>query len=357
MALGPSSLVPFRLLGVVAVAVACCSTHADASSRHQTVHATVGAADGSGRVATPGAPVIVGPTEPRSSFTEALVSVNADVPAGAIASVDMRIRDTDGAWSPWLFVMDWSGQGGSLRSAPKITESSLGRVDVDYFKSARPMSAAQVRITAEGGAVEVSSVALTFTSAAPSDDGHAGIPVGRAVEPVELAVPFRSQRAEDPTIAGRICSPTSVAMVLEYHGITVPTQHAADTIYDPRHDLFGNWPRAVQGAYAFGAPGYLTRFDRWDAVRETLASGSPIIASIRVRAGQLDAAPYPSTAGHLIVITGLDGEGNVIVNDCAATTPDAGKRLLYPMADMETVWFAGSNGTAYVLTPPGSEHR
>lgn len=341
----------------MAVAIACCATHAVGASRHQTVHASLGAADGTGRLATPGAPLFVDAIEAHSPFTEALVSVNAHVPPKAIASVDMRVRDVEGTWSPWLFVMDWSGRGGSLESGSKITESSLGRVDVDYFKGTRPMSAAQVRVTAAGGAVEVSSVALTFTFGGPRDDGHALNANGRAVERVELAVPFRSQRAEDPTIAGRICSPTSVAMVLEYHGITVPTQLAADTIYDPRHDLFGNWPRAVQGAYSFGGPGYLTRFDRWDAVRETLASGSPIIASIRVRAGQLDAAPYPSTAGHLIVITGLDGEGNVIVNDCAATTPDAGKRLLYPMVDMETVWFAGSNGTAYVLKPPGREPR
>lgn len=328
--------------------LACVAMHAApamAASRHQTARAI----EGGGERAAPGEPIVSGVVEADQPFTEALISINVGVPDGARASAELRVRDAEGAWSPWLFVMDWAGHGAAIDDGVKITKSSLGRIDVDYFKSAEPMAAAQVRIAAEGGTVTVADVSLTFTSV-----GAAAGVTHRQVDAIELTVPFRSQRAEDPTIAGRICSPTSVAMVLEYHGITVPTQHAADTIYDPRHDLFGNWPRAVQGAYSMGGPGYLTRFDDWHAVRETLAAGSPIIASIRVRAGQLDAAPYDSTAGHLIVITGLDGEGNAIVNDCAASNADSGKRLLYPMADMETVWFAGSNGTSYVLLPPGA---
>ena len=61
-------------------------------------------------------------------------------------------------------------------------------------------------------------------------------------------MPFRSQKVERKEIRGRICSPTSVSMVLAYRGVDRPTEEVAQTIFDESNRIFGNWPRAVAGA-------------------------------------------------------------------------------------------------------------
>ncbi|MGE3182339.1 MAG: N-acetylmuramoyl-L-alanine amidase-like domain-containing protein, partial [Phycisphaerae bacterium] len=57
-------------------------------------------------------------------------------------------------------------------------------------------------------------------------------------ERIKLDVPFFSQRTEKPEIAGRICSPTSVAMVMAYHGVTKPVAEVAAAAYDQAHDIY-----------------------------------------------------------------------------------------------------------------------
>lgn len=294
-------------------------------------------------------------------FKEALVSWNIRLTPTQAAVMDVRVeRETEAGRevSPWLSLASWRGARASAEPEWGPTRFEGGRIDVDYFVSDQTWQriAYRVRLLDAAGAgarpASLERVDITATLDAPSPNGGDAADSGGRVA---LYVPFRSQMTEREEIAGRICSPTSVAMVLAYHGADTPVLRAAEVIYDARHDLYGNWPRAVQGAFEMGVGGYLTRFDDWRSVRETLANGTPIIASIRVKEGELPEAPYPKTAGHLIVITGLDGAGGVLVNDPAVADPQAG-RLVYPMRAMEQVWMRGSKGTAYVLTgPAGAE--
>ena len=59
-------------------------------------------------------------------------------------------------------------------------------------------------------------------------------------------------------------------------------------------------------------------------IRAEIAAGRPVIVSIRAREGELAGAPYESTGGHLIVITGFDERGDVHVNDPATADPARG---------------------------------
>jgi hypothetical protein len=140
-------------------------------------------------------------------------------------------------------------------------------------------------------------------------------------------------------------------MVLEYRGVRRPTREVARRVYDPIHEIYGNWPRNVQAAYTLGVPGYLTRFREWREVEAAIARGQPLVASIRAGKGQLRDAPYPSTDGHLLVIVGFDADGRVLVNDPAASSPEGVPRA-YPRSEMEGVWLR-HGGTAYVLLPAG----
>ena len=164
---------------------------------------------------------------------------------------------------------------------------------------------------------------------------------------MSLDVPARSQQVEAPDLASRICSPTSVAMVLEAGGVNIPTAEVAALAYDADHDIYGNWPRAVQAAFQAGVPGTLVRLSSWRAVQHFLEAGVPLIISVGAEPGQLQGAPYESTAGHLLVLRGLTPGGDVLVNDPAAATPDEVPRT-YRREDLELCWMR-RGGVAYAI--------
>lgn len=289
-------------------------------------------------------------TSSAQPFHDLLTSWNFDAPTGTGFTVEIAVKSANDPWSDWLFVGDW----GDVPVLPKATTCDGGKVDTDFFRGEKHFDAARVRVRAfakDGAAkreVAIDRLALCFS------DRDAKTPCSRAAPSsrpaIALDVPFRSQRTDKPEIAGRICSPTSLSMVLAYRGVDRPTGDVAARAYDAANDIYGNWPRNVQAAYSFGVPGYLTRFACWSDVEDMLAIGQPVIASIGVKEGELAGAPYAKTGGHLIVITGFDADGSVRVNDPAAT--DAAKGVLvYRRADMQKVWL-DRGGTAYVLTRP-----
>ena len=144
-------------------------------------------------------------------------------------------------------------------------------------------------------------------------------------------------------------------MLLAYRGVDASTAEVARRSFDPFHDIYGNWNRAIQAAYSFGVPGRLERIQSWERVEELLAEGQPLILSIAAKAGQLRNAPYASTSGHLLVLCGFDDANNALVNDPAAATAGLGQ-LAYARADLETVWMA-RGGTTYVLQATKPQER
>lgn len=299
-------------------------------------------------------------------FQELVASWNVHVPAGAGMCFELRVReDSSAPWTPWMYVGDW-GQAlpptlylrradpGGPRvdfTAPRTVKVPGGELVVDYFKSDTRWTRAQYRVRTHVANPEVPQivrlrrVALCFSR---RGDGSISAGSPRAARE-RLAVPFRSQKAEKAELAPRICSPTSLAMVMAFHGVEVPTTQVAQRCFDSTHDIFGNWPRAVQSAYSFGLPGYVARFASWSEVESRLAARQPLVISIAAGVGELSGAPYPATEGHLLVLAGLDGAGGALVCDPAA--PDAASGVTtYKLSELERVWMA-RGGTAYVLAP------
>jgi hypothetical protein len=318
------------------------------STRHHLVVDEVAGADASsGRVAgpSPGVPR-VGPAYDVPACVHVLASCNASVPAGSGLALEVRVaRSAESEWSPWLHLFEW---GDVPAGHERRLASDGARVDVDYLVLDAPVRRVQYRLHAFGAGVAVERVALC--TSAPGGATPATPRPAPRVAAAPLDVPQRSQRSAPAELAPRICSPTSLAMVLEHHGSAHATVDVARLAFDPRHDLYGNWPRAVQTAHVLGRDALLVRFDDWDAVATVVGSGLPVIASIGVRAGQLDGAPYDSTSGHLVVLCGFDGAGDVVVNDPAAAPPEPVRRV-YRREQFERVWM-DRGGTAYVLFPP-----
>jgi len=325
-----------------------------------------------------------GPPARVAAFTEALMSWNLILPPGTGVRCEIRVgREREGEpsaieWTPWLFV----GTAGDVplprASVQSFTfdDGTRAKVEIDAVVLSAPAQHVQWRVAAVrgrfvaglsgavdhglGSPVVLSRLALCTTR----EEGDVAIPAAVAIDPAavrELAVPFRSQVTEDPRIAGRVCSPTSVAMALAFARARSadpevpppsdpgrPVMDVCTRAYDAHFDLFGNWPRNIQAAFELGEPGWLMRISDWPEAHAFIARGIPLIASIRAKPGELRGAPYDGTDGHLIVIVGFTREGDAIVLDPAVETAGRARRI-YRHEDLERVWFEGSAGTTYVI--------
>ncbi|MBU6414481.1 MAG: C39 family peptidase [Planctomycetes bacterium] len=282
-------------------------------------------------------------------------SFNANVASGSTLLMELRVRfrqefntTVPSEWTPWVRIA-WAGKKPAAKQS--LLDDRLGSVEIDELRLKRKTDRMQVRLRLESD--DRNAVATVSRIDIPIANRYYG-DVERGAEkiaPIDIPVPFRSQKTSDGSLSGRLCSPTSVAMVLAYYGVDATVEEVAKKCYDPEYDIYGNWPRNIQAAYEFGVPGSLVRMQSWREVGKILETGQPLIISIRAERGELRGAPYDATEGHLIVLRGMDEFGNLIVNDPACGTAEDGKRA-YRRSDLTKVWLKATNGTAYLLGTP-----
>jgi len=242
------------------------------------------------------------PSEP--ALTELLPSWSVDAPAGTGVRFSARTRDAgSGDWSPWLDYGYW----GEVPPPADPEAFDGGKVLVDILELEAPADAWQVR--ADLFAYDLGATPtlrrVSVASRSPAEDaGH-----GEAGWHGVLDVPFIPQVLGGDRLKSEICSPTSVAMALAFHGVEVGVAENALATFDREHGLFGNWNRAVARANQLGAKAHLERFAWWDRVAGHLAAGRVVVASVNYADGQAPSFIDNATTGHLIVIRGLTPEG------------------------------------------------
>lgn len=302
-------------------------------------------------------------------FDYVVPSWNADCPKGTWIRVELqaRLEDSD-AWTSWYEIATWGDPDTVRRIAADAAtrKDAHGRVNEDILELKSPSTRLRYRVTLHTERPEVTPVVTLLAVAA--------LNTKQEVEPddskgpawgVEVPADFRSQLVENADISWRICGPTSVAMALTAHGISVPTATVADACWDGVNRIYGNWPFMAAAASRLmreqadrlkPRPGrkpaciaFVAFPPDWKGVEEEILNGNPCILSIRYGRDELKGAPSRSSDGHLILVRGFTDDGNVICCDPAAWTEEKG-RIVY---DRKELHAARHGGPVIVIRPYG----
>lgn len=290
---------------------------------------------------------------PGINFDALIPSWNVTTPSGTWVAIEVQAR-VDGDWTSWYQLGVWaSGADTVSRHSFNGERDGFGEVWTDTLFLDASADAARIRVTlsSEDGVASpvVERLAFAFAKTGVSRGADAG---GEAWG-TKLDVPGRSQMVFDEGEAW--CSPTSTSMILAWwaqqtgndrYDVSVP--EAAAGTWDETYGGNGNWPFNVAYAASRGLTGEVGWFDSIDDIEPWIAAGAPVAISAAWSPGDVDGAPISSTAGHLLVVTGFDANGDVYVNDPAASS-DGGVPRTYDRRQIEAAWLGGSEGVVYLL--------
>lgn len=308
------------------------------------------------------------------AFDELVASWNAETPAGTWIKVEMQARG-GGRETKFYTMMTWASGDTDIRRASLSGQQSVdGDVSTDTFKratGAAPLDSYRLRVTLYRRSGSDATPSIRMLAAMVSSPFKHEIPSAFDGKPIQLQVPTLSQElhaGEFPRYDGggeAWCSPTSIAMVLGALGASPSDDElekfpgpdyadpqvdfAARYTYDWTYKGAGNWPANVAYATRFGLDGFVTRLRSLNEAQQFLAASIPLIASVN---GELPGFLFGRTDGHILVIRGIDANGDVITNDPAAMSNEQ-VRKTYRRADFERVWLGGSGGIVYVIYPRG----
>lgn len=289
-------------------------------------------------------------SEPQAAafrFNNLVLSWNAETPAGTRLEFQVRVGIGE-AVSPWFTMGTWTASGGASAGDQSNT---WGSVDVDTLELRDKSTTFQYKVVFTSkdrtASPRLRSVSLVYSDLTTALSGPS--PVVQEGWARDLAVPQYSQLEQDQAVARQICSPTSLAMVLNFWGATRSVRQVYVGVRDSRTGIFGNWPLNTAYAGELGFDAYVDRFYSVEQLQNEVAQGRPVIISIQFRPGQLDNSPISSTTGHLIVVRGFTPQGDVIVNDPIAPSSSSVRRV-YKRDQLTQVWLK-SGGIVYLVRP------
>ncbi|MBC8101765.1 MAG: C39 family peptidase [Cytophagales bacterium] len=271
--------------------------------------------------------------------------------------LEMRLRlagPSGGSLTPYyvLGVLDGAlGRSASSTEAPRAISPPVALlVDTLVVKNGAVATGFQVRAT---GAGNLRGLAVAHYRR--EDRRYTEGPAVPGAWGTALPVPERAQRnVEEPEIGGEVCSPTSLGMVLEYHGSPYRTLDVARAVYDPETRLYGNWPCNTGAAARLlkgGGWSAVVKMTGFDGLEREIAARRPVVLSHRWERGDLRGAPVSRSNGHLIVVTGFTKDGDLLVNDPAARPGET--RRVYLRRELFRTWQERGEGIAYLLHPLG----
>lgn len=299
-------------------------------------------------------------------------SWTADTPGRTWIEIEARVTTVGGTTSGWYRLGRWAATRAEItRTSIPDQADAHARVDTDRLVAAAGVEFAswQLRITlhrpdGEPAAPTLRSAgAVTRSAPTPSEPSAPGPARGITIE-----VPRLSQRVHAghyPELnggGGAWCSPTCLAMLLDHHG-TGPGPadwawvdpayadpqvcHAARATWDPAFGGCGNWAFNTAYAGSFGLDAHVTRLRSLAEAEEWIAAGVPLVLSVAYRAGEVPGVDY-DTDGHLVMLVGFTEAGDPVMNDPAADSNEA-VRKVFGRRELESAWQRASGGITYVI--------
>ena len=280
---------------------------------------------------------------PGVSFDGLVASWNAATPTGTWVQVEVEAR-VGGSWtSPYVLGVWASGTETIERHSVDGQSDQQGTVYTDtlYLENEADAARITLRLYATGASRPTAS-RLTIAVADTSRDNRGE--VRGTANGIDLAVPSRSQMEFDEGEAW--CSPTTISMMMDFHGVDVSVPEAAEGTWDYTYEGNGNWPFNTAYAASEGLVAEVGWFDSLAQIEDEIVAGRPVAISAAWSNGDIDNAAISSTSGHLLLIDGFTPGGDVYVNDPAAQTSGEVSRV-YTRSQIEAAWLDGSGGVVY----------
>jgi hypothetical protein len=316
-------------------------------------------------------------------FNELVSSWDVKTPVGTWVQSEVQPQIDDGHWAKWFVLGRWSSSDADFhRTSVGGQGDNDGFVAIDtWFAHDHPAVAYRLRLTLYRRAGTSLTPTATRYSAVASNltNQKNTFPSATTMNgtTINLGVPKYSQElhhGEYPQFDGggeAWCSPTSTSMVVAYWQQKTGTQYAptaselagipfadpwvdftARMVFDYHYDGAGNWPFNTGYAASRGLVADVTQLHDLAEAEPFIRAGIPLVTSIAFQPNKLSGADIKSTNGHLAVIVGFTGGGDVIVND-PASPDDASVEHVYNRAEFENAWIPASGGIVYVDRPAG----
>lgn len=273
-------------------------------------------------------------------FTQLVFSWNALRPEQGHFSFYVQVRDAaTKKWGIWHHMVDWGKdmQQSYMSKSDGFSSYVHVRLETDDKK---PADAFKVRVDSHNGA----PLSLLYgMSAALSDftafkvESHKDID---ALPSVHLSdIPLIAQLALDHEDKGRMCSPVSCSMVVNYltQQYKDPLEFAAGA-FDAGLGVYGSW--GCNMAHAFEKTDgkinfFVRRMNTFADVHQQLLLGMPVVVSVR---GNLPGALKPFPHGHLLVIVGWDNDTREVLCHDPAAESDEQVFKRYPLEHFLKAW-------------------
>jgi Peptidase_C39 like family len=312
-------------------------------------------------------------------FNELVSSWNSKTPPGTWIQSEVQPRLDNGTVAKWYILGRWSyGDIDSQfhRTSVRGQGDADGYVAIDtFFTKDHPAVAYRLRLTlfrrqGSGATPEVSRYSAIVSDLTnqknqfPSATTMGGTTKDLGLTPYSQET-HHGHYPEFDNGGEAWCSPTSTAMVVKYWGSPyVPTDtswvmpdndpevdYTARFVYDYNYRGAGNWPFNTAYASERGLVADVTQLHNLAEAEAFIKDGVPLVASVAWESNKLTGA-IKSTNGHLLVIGGFTGGGDVIAYDPAHETDDE-VRQVYDRREFERAWIPASGGIVYVIRPAG----
>ena len=276
-------------------------------------------------------------------FDSLTLSLSAKLDKDSAVLLEAAVK-TEKGWSGLYKIFYLSDD---YKKTFKPQKDAFAAVDCDIIKPVKGGLAYKYQITVLGKA-KINFLTAAFTrSGAPYDRELAEDTLDLKDFEIPLN-PVSREQCPDKNLRGKICSPCALKTVLDYYGKKLSLADVIKGVYDQEAKIYGTWPLNTAFASAQGLAAGVVRCCSLAQAEGELYKGRPLIVSVAYKEGKLKNAAVKSTQGHLVVICGIDKNGDIIVMDSAAKDEKSVRRV-YNRKQFAAAWLKNKKGIAYAI--------